>query len=150
MVSHSQHTKRVCTGMKANKVTGLVHFYPPKHHARASSIIDDVLSQDPDNVSCLLGRAFILQTSHKWEESRSLFLRVTNLLSEDSYDKLRCIEEAAWCQFQCGQYEEGLASLQHSLTLMSAFPTRGLDQARCLWRIGQCHWGIDGTSLAGS
>ncbi|KAF8629945.1 hypothetical protein AX15_003181 [Amanita polypyramis BW_CC] len=135
---------RSSTGIKVIKVTSLVHFCPPKHHVRASVIIDDVLSQDPGNVSCLLGRAFILQASYKWEESGTLFLRIVDMLPEDAHDRLRCMEEAAWCQFQYGQYEEGLASLQRSLTLMNAFPNRGLDRARCLWRIGKCHWAMDG------
>lgn len=131
--------------MKAIKATGLVHLYPPKHHVLASVIIDDVLSSSPDNTACLLGRAFILETSEKWEEAGIHFSRVASLLSEDEFDRLRSIEEAAWCQFQGGQHEEGLSSLRQALALLNDVPGRESDRARCLWRIGQCQWGTDGT-----
>src|SRR5579863_5485593 len=36
--------------------TSLVHLYPPKHHTRALRILGDVLSEDPNNVNCLMGR----------------------------------------------------------------------------------------------
>ena len=131
--------------MKAIKATGLVHLYPPKHHGLASVIIDDVLSSSPDNTSCLLGRAFILETSEKWEEASIHFSRVANLLSEDELDRLRSVEEAAWCQFQGGQHIKGLSSLRQALALLNGLPGRESDRARCLWRIGQCQWGTDGT-----
>ncbi|KAK2467787.1 hypothetical protein APHAL10511_000082 [Amanita phalloides] len=134
---------RAKMGMKTIKATSLVHLYPPKHHARALVIIDDVLSHNADNTTCLLGKAFILQASQKWEEARSHFLRVANLLPEDEPDRLRSIEEAAWCQIHFGQQEEGLTSLQHVLASLNALHGRGVDRARCLWRIGQCQWKMD-------
>lgn len=131
--------------MKAIKATSLVHLYPPKHHGLASLIIEDVLSLHPDNTSCLLGRAFILETSEKWEKARAHFLRVASLLLEDEFDRLRSIEEAAWCQFQGGQHEEGLSSLRQALALLNDLPGRESDRARCLWKLGQCQWSMDGT-----
>lgn len=104
-----------------------------------------MLSFDPDNAPCLFGKAFILEALERWEEARTYFLRVASLLPEDGFNRLRSIEEAAWCQFQSGQQEEGLSSLQHALALLNDLPCREADRARCLWRIGQCQGAAAGT-----
>ncbi|KAF8629112.1 hypothetical protein AX17_005698 [Amanita inopinata Kibby_2008] len=133
---------RVRIGIKATQVTSLVHLHPPKHHARATTIIEEVLSQSPDNVVCLMGRAYILQAACRWEEAKLTFLRVADLLPEDIHEGIRASEEAAWCLSQQGQNQEALTPLQDVLASLSHIDGCGNDRARCLWRIGQCNWNL--------
>jgi superkiller protein 3 len=69
--------------------TSLVHYYPPKHHARALRILDDILSEDDANVPSLMGRAYILQASKDWVGAAELFLRVNELLPDDVDEGIR-------------------------------------------------------------
>lgn len=125
-------------------VTCLVHLFPPKHHVRAMRIIDEVLKQEPDNISCLLGRAYILRDSKKWPEAGDLFARVVDLLPGDTDEGLRAKEEQAWCQVQSGDTEAGSIALLDVLAELNGLEDRDLDQARCLWRLGKCYWEMGG------
>lgn len=137
------HLQTTTIGIKAIKATSLVHLHPPKYHSIASPIIDEVLSHHPTNVLSLLGRAAILQAEEKWIEAKTVYLRVIDILPEDENDRLRAVEEAAWCLFQCGQFVDALTSLQSTLVSLNDLPGRETDRARCLWRIGQCYWNIN-------
>ncbi|TFK75308.1 TPR-like protein [Pluteus cervinus] len=132
-------------GFKTCWATALVHLFPPKHHTRALSIIDDVLTSDPESAHCLMGRAYILETAEQWREAVDLFDKVSNLLPEDRKVGLRAREEAAWCQFRSGELQSAIATLQGVLDSLKAVKEdRSLDVARCLWRLGTCHWDLDG------
>ncbi|KAG6857271.1 hypothetical protein H0H87_007104 [Tephrocybe sp. NHM501043] len=123
-------------GYKVILASSLVHLFPPKHHPRALRLIDDVLAQTPDNVACLMGRAFVLEAATKWEEAAALFAKVDDLLPDDLSDGIRAREENAWCRCQIGDVNDGLAALQHIVTILQELEERGDDAARCLWRIG--------------
>ena len=124
--------------------TSLVHLYPPKHHARALRIVDDVLNQDADNIVCLMDRGYILEAGVKWSEAGTMFTRVTELIPDDLNDGLRAQEEGAWCRVQAHALEDGLIGLKHVLGILCSLENRRFDQARCLWRIGKCHWEMGG------
>ncbi|KAH0589327.1 hypothetical protein H2248_005088 [Termitomyces sp. 'cryptogamus'] len=131
---------RVRIGYKVILATSLVHLFPPKHHARALRIIDDVLSQSADNVHCLMGRAFILEKAGKWDEAATLFARVDELLPDDLSTGIRAREENAWCCCQIDNADEGLPILKNIVPILQDMDNSGEDAARCLWRIGQCYW----------
>ncbi|PFH51986.1 hypothetical protein AMATHDRAFT_2475 [Amanita thiersii Skay4041] len=137
---------RTRTGIRVIQATCLVHLQAPKHHDLALKIINQVLSQSPCNIQCLMGKAFIEEAAEHWTEAARLFLNVASLLGEDPSDGLRSAEEAAWCQHKCGQHQQGLNSLQRILSLLENIQGREIDRARCLWRIGQCQWELDDCS----
>ncbi|EIN11575.1 superkiller protein 3 SKI3 [Punctularia strigosozonata HHB-11173 SS5] len=120
--------------------TALVHFYPPKHHARALGILDDVLAQDPDNVPCLMGRGYVMQYAGNWEAAGSLFERVTEVEDEHPEHGLRAREEHAWCRMHLGDASRAAEALQVVLDSLDHLQEHGQDQARCWWRLGQCIW----------
>jgi superkiller protein 3 len=138
---------RVRIGLTVILVTSLVHLFPPKHHPRALPIIDNILSQSPDNVGCLMGRAYILQAAQKWSDAGALFARVVNLIPEDLEHGLRAKEEHAWCQSQADGMDRSVPTLQSVLGALSELVDRDLDCARCLWRLGKCHWDMGGERL---
>ena len=124
--------------------TSLVHLFPPKHHTRALRIIDDVLSQDRENIACLMGRGFIMQSANKWSDARDLFECVAVLIPDDEEDGLRAKEEAAWCQAELGDLLSARSALQRFTGILDALDNRDLDKARCWWRLGKCCWKLIG------
>lgn len=124
--------------------TSLVHYFPPKHHTRALGIIDEVLTLDPDNVPCLMARAYILEALERWDDAAKLFEKVAQILPEEMSDGLRAKEEQAWCQFQVHEGDTAISGLKEVLDVLEGLEDRDEDKARCLWRIGKCHWEAGG------
>lgn len=125
--------------------TSLVHHYPPKHHARALRILDDVLSDDEANVPSLMGRAYILQASGDWGAAAKLFLRVLELLPDDPNQGLRAQEELAWCTLHQGNADVAADQLKAASEILDSLEGREVDQARCWWRMGKCAWQTEGS-----
>ncbi|GBE81379.1 Superkiller protein [Sparassis crispa] len=118
----------------------LVHHFAPKYHSRALGIIDQVLSQDPDNVPCLMGRGFVLQRAEKWAEAGELFNRVAHLIPDDRNHGIRAKEEQAWCQAKRHDPEGGSKALAAVVTVLDELDGKDADKARCWWRLGKCYW----------
>ncbi|KAJ7188466.1 TPR-like protein [Mycena filopes] len=133
---------RTRLGFKVVLATSFVHLFPPKHHARALSVIDEVLSQAPDNTQCLMGRGYILQHDKRWEDAEDLFGRVSDLLLDNSELGIRAKEEKAWCQSQAGKLEAGIQGLEDVLAALMEAEDVDEDCARCLWRIGKSYWDL--------
>ncbi|KAJ7755694.1 superkiller protein 3 [Mycena maculata] len=129
-------------GFKVVLATSLVHLFPPKHHVRALSVIDEVLAQAPDNTAALMGRAYILQHDRRWAEAAELFARVSELLSGDLELGIRAQEEQAWCQSQEGASEAGIEGLEAALAVLTELEDVDTECARCLWRIGKSYWDL--------
>ncbi|TCD60261.1 Superkiller protein 3 [Steccherinum ochraceum] len=126
--------------------TSLVHLFPPKHHPRALRVLDEILTEDPDNVPGLMGRAYTLQYANKWSEAKLLFDRVAELLPDDLYDGIRAQEESAWCSAQSHDPDSAAKSLKSILNGLESLESRETDQARCWWRLGQCYWKVGESS----
>ncbi|KAF5386053.1 hypothetical protein D9615_002427 [Tricholomella constricta] len=127
-------------GYKTILATSLVHLFPPKHHPRALRLVDEILSQSPDNVAGLMGRAYILQAAGKWDDAAVLFARVDEFLPDDLNDGIRAREENAWCLCQLQRLDAGIAAFQNIVDVLKDLPDRGEDTARCLWRLGKFYW----------
>ena len=134
-------------GFNVVLATSLVHLFPPKHHARALPILDDVLSQDPLNVPALMGRAYVMEAAQKWDEAVECLKQVVSILPDDHDDGVRAREELAWCQSQQGDLADAVEALSEVKVTLDGLEGRELDQARCLWRIGKCYWDMGGNSL---
>ncbi|KAJ6607768.1 superkiller protein 3 SKI3 [Mycena sp. CBHHK59/15] len=130
-------------GFKVVLAMSLVHLFPPKHHSRALSVIDEVLSQSPSNAACLMGRAYILQEGKRWGPAAELFDTVSNLPGNSQLG-IRAKEESAWCQSQAGEVESGIEGLQDVLAILTELESSDSECSRCLWRIGKCYWDIGG------
>ena len=109
----------------------LVHFFPPKHHVRARRIIDDVLSEDPDNIRALMDLGYILQYAKRWSDASHSFERVVALLPEDMGDGLRAKEELSWSRAQIADPDRGVKELKEVLSTLDSLEERDYDQARC-------------------
>lgn len=125
--------------------TSLVQYYPPKHHPRALRILDNILSDDGDNVPSLMGRAYILEASKDWDAASELFLRVHELLPDDFDEGLRAREEHAWCTLHQGDGDVAAGELKAVSEILSNLEGRETDQARCSWRMGKCAWQAEGS-----
>ncbi|KAJ7594704.1 TPR-like protein [Mycena floridula] len=136
---------RVRMGFKSVMATALVHLFPPKHHARAMKIVEEVLSQLPDHVPCLMAHGYILRDAQNWAEAAEAFAKISALLPEDHEDGLRAKEEQAWCLCQGADVEGGIRQLNEVLKTLEELGDRDHDCSRCLWRLGKCLWdtGLD-------
>lgn len=132
--------------------TSLVHHFPPKHHSRALGIIEQVLSQQPENIPCLLGRAYILRYAQKYAEARAIFAKVAKLVNgEEPHDKLLRLEaeeEVSWCDSLLGDYESAKTALKVVIDEIEGFDDQPNRKARAWWRLGKTLWDQDGMFLA--
>jgi superkiller protein 3 len=136
-------------GIQAFLATSFVHFYPPKHHKQASTIIDQVLACSPSNIPCLMGHAFVQQAALNWKDAGATFDLVFSIIPDDVNLGLRAREEGAWCKVQINLCEVGLVDLQQVSDALNGFDDdkRNSDRARCLWRIGKCYMLLTGPSV---
>ncbi|QRW08082.1 superkiller protein 3 [Ceratobasidium sp. AG-Ba] len=127
--------------------TGLVHLHPPKHHARASRILDDVLTRDPGHVNALMARAYILQYAKDWAGAIKHFERVlkeTETEDTPGWIRPRAREEVAWCSAMAGDLEGSLNELKEVAELLESGEAPSEDRARVEWRLGKCMWELGG------
>lgn len=132
--------------------TSLVHFYPPKHHARALPIIDEVLDLDASNVPTLMSRGYVYEYAKQWEQGRDIFFKVMEITGgggDDEYGVsdhgLRAREEYAWCDVQLGELEKGAEGLKAVIEMIGEdVEGKEEDKARCLWRLGKVYWEMGG------
>jgi len=135
---------------KAFKValaTSLVHLYPPKHHTRALRILEDVLSEDPNNVNCLMGRGYVLQRAGKWLEAASCFSRVSDGHPEETRDCIRAQEEHAWCQVQLNRIDVAITELGTVIELLENEENSDESKSRSWWRLGRAYWEMGGERI---
>ncbi|KAG8720783.1 Superkiller protein 3 [Ceratobasidium sp. 394] len=127
--------------------TGLVHLHPPKHHARASRILDDVLARDPGHVNALMARAYILQYAKDWTGAIKHFQRVLKETTTDDspgWVHPRAREEVAWCSAMAGDLEGSLAEFKEVSEVLESGDAPSEDRARVEWRLGKCLWELGG------
>ncbi|KAG9039837.1 Superkiller protein 3 [Tulasnella sp. JGI-2019a] len=129
----------------------LVHLFPPKHHLRAASMLDDILDSDSNNIVCLMGRATIYQYSQKWKKAVELFARVQKLKGPDDIDEgLEAWEQKVWCAIQDGQVDDGIAELRLVLDRVDSLRGREAQKARTWYRLGRAVWDKEGEHRAES
>jgi len=130
-------------GLQAIWAISLVHLFPPKHHGQALPILREALSVSPNNIRCLFAHAYIFQTAADWIPAAEEFEKIC-ALTDDLVDGLKAREERAWCHWQATHDEADIQTLRTILDRLDDLQERGQDAARCLWRIGRCHWDQEG------
>ncbi|KAI0644651.1 TPR-like protein [Trametes meyenii] len=120
--------------------TALVHLFPPKNHARALRILDEVLAEDPNMIRALMSRGFVLQYAKRWDDAAQLFARVVKQEPEDLDKIYRAREELAWCNVMLGQLHTAADELRQVIDALEELEGREEDKARSWWRLGRCYW----------
>ncbi|TDL26128.1 TPR-like protein [Rickenella mellea] len=139
-IDTSKQLPEVCKAFNVILATGLVHLFPPKHHARALRVIEDVLQREADNTGGLMGRAYVLQAAGKFAEAAELFNKVSEKLPDDMDVGLEAKEEFAWCKVQMGKLDDGAHQLQSVRDQRELIEGEGEKTARVWWRLGKCYW----------
>jgi superkiller protein 3 len=153
-VAYSRHKNLIMTLFSVRKAfnvalaTSLVHLYPPKHHTRALRILEDVLSEDPNNVNCLMSRGYVLQRAGKWLEAASCFSRVSDSHTEDTRDCIRAQEEHAWCEVQLNHLDGAITELKTVIELLENEENSDVDKSRSWWRLGRAYWEMGGERIS--
>lgn len=135
--------------------TALVHLFPPKHHSRALGIIDQVLSEDPANVPCLLAKGYVLRYASKYREANDVFAKVAHLIKGDNTEmqliQLEAREEAAWCDTMVGKYGKAEIAMREVIKTLDSLEMgeNELDarKAKAWWRLGKSLWDRNGSCI---
>ncbi|OCF43903.1 superkiller protein 3 [Kwoniella heveanensis CBS 569] len=125
----------------------LVPYFSPKHHPRATRLLDGVLKNFPENREARFARAQIHQAAGKWAYARKEF---QTLLDADTDEKstVAAREELGWCLVNEGELEKGRDVLEEVVAVRDAhYEKDGKDdeafpRARAWWRLGQTEWTI--------
>ena len=131
-------------GVNLLLASALVHHQTPRNHPRAHQIFESILKRKPVNTSALIGTGLILEEEEDFEGA---FQFLSQALSHSPDVKVK--SEAAWCQAQTGNYEDGLHKLRLCLEELEsvATPDKNL-KSEVHYRIGQCMWSLDTSKTA--
>lgn len=130
----------VSRSLNVNLSTALVHLFPPKHHRRALGIIQNILTEDQENVKALFAGGYVHQYAGRWQEAAEHFKRVTTNVPLDSPLGLEATEELGWSVVQRGAPDEGANLLRSVLGILETKDGMEHEKARCLWRLGKTIW----------
>ena len=110
-ISHQLHGVRKAFNIVL--VTALVHLFPPKHHTRATRILAEVLSFEPENARALLARAYIFEVAKRWAEAAELSLRVSDYLKDNLELGLAACEEHTRCLSEQTEHATAINELDY-------------------------------------
>jgi superkiller protein 3 len=128
----------------------LVHHDPPRNHVRAQRLLDSLLSRSPNDLSCLLAKAYIYTSSARFSGAYDLFSRVeAETPSDDEKVKFEARAEKAWA---LANIEERMAEALDELFSVANEMDKDQDtdrtkKAQAWWRYGQCCWSMDSEEL---
>jgi len=133
----------VSRSLSVNLSTALVHLFPPKHHRRALGIIQNILTEDRENVKALFVGGYVHQYAARWQEAIEHFKLVTTKVPLDSSLGLEATEELGWSIVQRGAPDEGANLLRNVLEILETKDGMEHEKARCWWRLGKTIWKED-------
>lgn len=127
----------------------LVPYFPPKHHVRASRLLNGVLKLEPTNYAARYAAAQILEAAGDWAGAQTEF---QTLLDHGGNDKemTAAKEELGWCLVNQGQLTQGRDVLEEVVELRDTRKEQegkndeALARARAWWRLGRTEWMIGG------
>ncbi|KAM0791144.1 hypothetical protein ACM66B_005630 [Microbotryomycetes sp. NB124-2] len=102
--------------LESHLAVGLVYHESPDHHLRALRMLESLLVQG-ETVSLLVAKAFVMQSSEKWDEAISTWTRVLSLVDKDDSVKsdssivIEAQSERGWSLYNVGQYQQAKDSL---------------------------------------
>ncbi|KAF8513017.1 TPR-like protein [Hysterangium stoloniferum] len=138
--SYGKSLSRVKLAFQTVLAVSLVKYFPPKHHARASTILSEVFSQDPENIPSLIAQGSIFQHKYEWTNAEAIFQTVARL-NPDHETKLMAWGERAWCIVQqTERIHEGINELKSVLETLDREEGKPEEKARAWWRLGKSLW----------
>jgi superkiller protein 3 len=130
----------------------LVPYFSPKHHPRATRLLNAILHADHTNAEARFARAQIFQAAGNWFEARKNFQQILDAGGEDR-EMVAAREEVGWCLVNEGKLEEGREMLETVVEMRDERKEReGKDdeafaRARAWWRLGRTEWMVGGESI---
>ncbi|WVQ72893.1 hypothetical protein IAR50_002454 [Cryptococcus sp. DSM 104548] len=124
----------------------LVPYFPPKHHKRATRILETVLTTQPENTEARFSRAQVYQHAGDWTAAREQFQRVLDE-AQDEKATITAKEEVGWCLVNEGQLEAGRDVLEEVVAVRDGKSERekegeAKERGRAWYRLGQTEWKI--------
>ena len=127
----------------------LIPYFSPKHHPRATRLLNSVLKIQPSNYVARFARAQIYQAAGNWTEARKIFQALLDA-GQDQKDTIAAKEEVGWCLVNEDKLEEGRDMLEEVVEMRDGrWEQKGKDdealpRARAWWRLGRTEWMIGG------
>jgi superkiller protein 3 len=137
-----------------------VPYFPPKHHSRATRLLNGVLTSDPSNSAARFARAQVFQYAGNWNEARKTFQKIIDTpesqegsaWKEEAQRRVAAREEVGWCLVNEGSLEGGREVLEAIVQERDGKweedgKKDGEDaivRARAWWRLGRAEWLIGG------
>ncbi|ODN74406.1 hypothetical protein L202_06809 [Cryptococcus amylolentus CBS 6039] len=124
----------------------LVPYFPPKHHKRATRILETVLTAKPGNIEARFSRAQVFQYAGDWISAREHFQQVLDS-SQDEKAIITAKEEVGWCLVNEGKLEAGRDVLEEVVGIRDGKNERekeeeAKERSRAWYRLGQTEWRI--------
>ena len=148
--STSAEIPRTRLSLDTSLGVALVPYFPPKHHARATRLLNGVLNTDSSNTEARFARGQICETALKWSQAREHFQMIVDSAPEDQTQLVSAKEEVAWCLVNEGKLEDGRQILEEIVELRDARweetkkDDKAFPRARAWWRLGRTEWLIGG------
>lgn len=138
---------KVQTSLDAALGIALVPYYPPKHHARASRLLEGVLKTEPSDYEARFAVGQIHEVASDWNAAKESFQTLLDLGGDDR-QMVAAREELGWCLVNEGKLEEGRDVLESVVEMRDTHKEQDpksdepVARARAWWRLGQTEWMI--------
>lgn len=128
----------------------LTHFDPPAHHLRATRLIEEILSDEPDNGPILMAQAHIMKSARRWSDAIEYFNRGLRCWTDQPrQDRLESKSDKAWCLLEQGRVEDALNSFENIIEELNEMIEEAQDNedlhhdlAQNWYRLGRCNWAL--------
>ena len=127
----------------------LVPYFSPKHHSRATRLLNAVLKSQPTNVEARFARAQIFQAADNWAEARKHFQMISDA-GGDEKGTLAAKEEVGWCWVNEDKLHKGREVLEDVVAIRDTRweeerkDDEAMPRARAWWRLGRTEWMMGG------
>lgn len=130
--------------LETNLAISLVHFNPPYSHTRALRLLNRILERSPNDLRCLLAKAYIHEHAARWQDAYDTFSQVYEKVSEEAV-KFEARAERAWClgniKEKTKEALEELHAVASEMDQDQQIPRER--KAEAWWRYGKCLWEVE-------
>lgn len=124
-LKHSKHELTIAIA------TCYTYIDAPKNHKAALSLFDKILSEDPNNISSMIGKSIISIEKENWEDAYHM---LTDVISRTP-SNLEVQSQLAWCMGNLGDFDEAIERFTTVVNKIEGADLRTMDfKAENIWR----------------
>lgn len=126
--------------------TSLVKWEAPKHHLRATRLVEALLEDDiaQKDAEVLMAKAALEVGKERWAEAEGWFGKALEANNIGEEQAVEARSESAWCRAMQGRYLEGAQELEGVIADLEVGEEQtersATRQAKAYYRLGRCRW----------